>query len=177
MTDEPSNLRLMTADIVSAYVGSRNHVQAAELPNLIQAVHNALSALSGALEPEPVQAEPAVPIRKAVTPDAIICLSCGKKFKALKRHIRVDHEQTPAEYRAQWGLPPTFPMVAPNYASARSALARAMGLGQAGRGAGAPSAEPSAAASSLGSRDAPPPTSDVVEVAPPKRRGRPPKAK
>lgn len=176
MTDETSNLRLMTADIVSAYVGSRNHVQAAELPNLIQAVHSALATLAGAPEPEPVQAEPAVPIRKAVTPDAITCLSCGKKFKALKRHIRVDHDQTPAEYRALWGLPPTFPMVAPNYASARSALARAMGLGQGGRGAGTPGAQSPAAATLSSLRDASPPAADIVEVAPPKRRGRPPKA-
>ncbi|MBW3560184.1 MAG: MucR family transcriptional regulator [Proteobacteria bacterium] len=172
MTDPSSDFRAMTADIVSAYVGSRNHVQPAELPNLISAVHAALSGLAGGPEAEPTKLEPAVPIRKAVTPDAITCLACGKKFKALKRHLRVDHDQTPAEYRAQWGLPATFPMVAPNYASARSALARAMGLGQGGR-----DGSPAAAGVAAGSvRDAPPPAPDVVEVAPPKRRGRPPKA-
>lgn len=172
MSDDQSNLRGMTADIVSAYVGSRNHIQAGELPGLIQSVHLALSGLSAAPKAEPVKAEPAVPIRRAVTPDAITCLSCGKTFKALKRHIRVDHDQTPAEYRAQWGLPADFPMVAPNYASARSALARAIGLGQGGRGA--PPAEDTPAAFIAG-RDAPPPAPDVFEVAPPKRRGRPPK--
>ena len=173
MTDESSNLRAMTADIVSAYVGSRNHVQAAELPNLIHSVHLALSGLAAGPEIEPAKAEPAVPVRKAVTPDAITCLSCGKTFKALKRHLRVDHDQSPAEYRAYWGLPPSFPMVAPNYASARSALARAMGLGQGGRGS---SPGLAAAAPTPSMRDAAPPASDVVDVAPPKRRGRPPKA-
>jgi predicted transcriptional regulator len=164
MTEDSFDLRLMTTDIVSAYVGSRNHVQAAELPSLIQAVYAALSALSGEPEPEPAQAEPAVPIRKAVTPDSITCLSCGKKFKALKRHIRVDHDQTPAEYRAQWGLPPTFPMVAPNYAASRSALAVAMGLGQGSRRDPAPNAPDQAA-----------PMPEIEKPAA-KRRGRPPKA-
>lgn len=171
MTDQNPDIRAMTADIVSAYAGSRNHVGPAELPDLIRWVHAALSALATTAEPEPARAEPAVPIRKAVTPDAIVCLACGKRFKALKRHIRVDHDQTPAEYRAHWGLPADFPMVAPNYASARSALARAAGLGQGGRGGQAAASPPSGVAE----RDAPPPVSDVVEVAPPKRRGRPPK--
>jgi predicted transcriptional regulator len=170
MSDDLLDLRGMTADIVAAYVASRNHVQAGELPGLIQSVHMALAGLNAAPKVEAVKAEPAVPIRKAVTPDAIICLSCGKTFKALKRHIRVDHDQTPAEYRAHWGLPADFPMVAPNYASARSALARAIGLGQGGRAAPA-----EAAPTPPTMRDAPPPAPDVFEVAPPKRRGRPPK--
>ena len=175
MTDDP-RLAQMTAEIVSAYAGSRNHLQAAELPGLIHAVHGALAGLTAAPAAEPAKAEPAVPIRKAVTPDAITCLTCGKRFKALKRHIGVDHGQTPAEYRAQWGLPDTFPMVAPNYSSARSALARTMGLGQGGRGGQArdpDAATPPVPTASM--RDGPPPASDLVEVAPPKRRGRPPK--
>lgn len=166
MSDDLSDLRAMTADIVASYVASRNHVQASELANLIQSIHSALAGLAEVSEPKPAVAEPAVPIRKAVTPDAITCLSCGKRFKALKRHIRGDHGQTPQEYRAQWGLPPTFPMVAPNYAAARSALAVAMGLGQGGRVGNAvdgPGSTPAAAAES-------------TTPATPKRRGRPPKA-
>lgn len=130
MDNVDCDLRLMTADIVAAYVGSRNHVTATDLPNLIASVHAALSGLDAPVVEEIVKAGPAVPLRKAVQPDAITCLTCGKRFKSIKRHIQKDHQMSPPEYRAHWGLPEHSPMVAPNYSSARSALARAMGLGR-----------------------------------------------
>lgn len=162
MSENLPDYRAMTADIVAAYVRGRNHVQVSELAGVIQAVHRALTTLSNAPETAPAVVEPAVSIRKAVTPDFVTCLACGKRFKALKRHIRTDHGQTPQEYRAQWGLPATFPMVAPNYAATRSALAVSMRLGQAGSGGGA--------APSSGSGAGQP-----VQASAPKRRGRPPK--
>ena len=120
----------LAADIVSAYV-SNNSVQAAELPALLAAVHGAL-AQTGHGQQEQTQAElvPAVPVRKSVTPDTIICLEDGKKFKSLKRHLRTTYNLTPEQYRAKWNLPNDYPMVAPNYAKARSELAKTMGLGQ-----------------------------------------------
>jgi predicted transcriptional regulator len=123
----------MTADIVSAYVGN-NSVSAAELPNLIQSVHRALSGITGASEaaPEPLK-EPAVSVRKSITPDFLICLEDGRKFKSLKRHLRTKYNMSPEDYRAKWGLAKDYPMVAPNYAKARSDLAKQMGLGQGGR--------------------------------------------
>src|SRR3989344_3827831 len=128
--EENSQLLEMTADIVSAYVGN-NNVQASEVPGLISSIHAALSQVStGAAEPEP---EPAVPIRKSITPDYLICLEDGRKFKSLKRHLRTKYNMSPEEYRAKWGLPKDYPMVAPNYAKARSDLAKQMGLGQGGR--------------------------------------------
>lgn len=123
----------MTADIVSAYVGN-NNVQAAEVPGLIASIHAALTQVStGAVEPEPEVKDPAVPIRKSITPDHIICLEDGLKFKSLKRHLRTKYDMSPEEYRAKWGLAKDYPMVAPNYAKARSELAKSMGLGQGGR--------------------------------------------
>ncbi len=121
----------LTADIVSAYV-SNNTVAASDLPNLIADVHSALSRIIGGVEaPAPVEApKPAVSVRKSVTPDYIICLEDGKKFKSLKRHLRTQYNMTPEQYREKWGLPADYPMVAPNYAAARSALAKEMGLGQ-----------------------------------------------
>jgi predicted transcriptional regulator len=123
----------MTADIVSAYVGN-NSVSAAELPTLIQSVHRALAGISSGGEVvEAVPKEPAVPIRRSITPDYLICLEDGRKFKSLKRHLRTKYNMSPEEYRAKWGLPKDYPMVAPNYAKARSDLAKQMGLGQGGR--------------------------------------------
>lgn len=120
----------LTADIVSAYV-SNNPVPVAELPSLIGQVHSALkSRMDGALEDKVEPLTPAVSIRKSVTPDYLICLEDGKKFKSLKRHLSTSYGVTPDEYRAKWGLPADYPMVAPNYAAARSALARSMGLGR-----------------------------------------------
>jgi predicted transcriptional regulator len=131
--DEKNEVIEMTADIVSAYVGN-NTVSAAELPALIQSVHRALAGVSGGAEVvEAAPRDPAVPIRRSITPDFIICLEDGRKFKSLKRHLRTKYNMSPEEYRAKWGLPKDYPMVAPNYAKARSDLAKQMGLGQGGR--------------------------------------------
>src|ERR1700754_3789512 len=131
--EENSPLLEMTADIVSAYVGN-NTVQASEVPGLISSIHAALSQVSsGAVEPQPEPREPAVPVRKSITPDYLICLEDGRKFKSLKRHLRTKYNMSPEEYRAKWNLPKDYPMVAPNYAKARSDLAKQMGLGQGGR--------------------------------------------
>ena len=120
----------LTADIVSAYV-SNNKVGAGELGKLIEEVHTALQRAPNAqAEPEPEPREPAVSIRRSVTPDYIISLEDGRKFKSLKRHLKNTYNMTPDEYRAKWGLPRDYPMVAPNYAKARSELAKSMGLGR-----------------------------------------------
>ena len=128
-----SELVELTVDIVSAYV-SNNAIVRADLPDLIDQTFNALKQ-AAARGTQPIQKEldPAVPIKKSVTPDYIICLECGKQFKSLKRHIRTDHTLTPDEYRAKWGLPYNYPMVAPNYAATRSAMAKKMGLGRKGK--------------------------------------------
>jgi predicted transcriptional regulator len=121
-----------TSEIVAAFV-SNNETSTAELPTLIQAVHRALSGISsGAPEPE-ARKEPAVSVRRSVTPDYLICLEDGRKFKSLKRHLRTKYDMSPEDYRAKWGLAKDYPMVAPNYAAARSALAKNMGLGKGGR--------------------------------------------
>ena len=131
--DEKSEVIEMTADIVSAYVGN-NSVTAADLPGLIQSVHRALAGISSGSEAaEVAPKEPAMPIRRSITPDFLICLEDGRKFKSLKRHLRTKYNMSPEEYRAKWGLPKDYPMVAPNYAKARSDLAKQMGLGQGGR--------------------------------------------
>ena len=131
MTENAANLEL-AADIVSAYV-SNNSLPALDLPAFIHSVHIALVGLATgqvtAAEAAP-QKEPAVPIKKSVTPDFIICLEDGKKFKSLKRHLRTAYSMSPEEYRVKWGLSSTYPMVAPNYAKARSELALKLGLGQ-----------------------------------------------
>ncbi|WP_428524475.1 MucR family transcriptional regulator [Roseibium sp.] len=132
MTDNlvETNLIDLTADIVSAYV-SNNTVASAELPGLINEVYGALQKTAAASnEPEPEPLKPAVPVKKSVMPDYIICLEDGKKFKSLKRHLRTHYSMTPEEYRDKWDLAPDYPMVAPNYAAARSELAKKMGLGQ-----------------------------------------------
>ncbi|MFO1088299.1 MAG: MucR family transcriptional regulator [Hyphomicrobiales bacterium] len=125
----------LAADIVAAYVGN-NAVPASDLPNLINDVYRALASAVGGVEPKPpaVEEKPAVPVKKSVTPEYIICLEDGKKFKSLKRHLRTHYDLTPEQYREKWGLPADYPMVAPNYAEARSNLARKMGLGQRRRG-------------------------------------------
>ena len=132
MTDTSgNNLIELAADIVSAYVGN-NTVPAAELPSLIAEVYGALQRTSAGIAPEPAPEpiKPAVPVKKSVTPDYIICLEDGKKFKSLKRHLRTQYDMTPDAYRERWGLPADYPMVAPNYAQARSDLAKKFGLGQ-----------------------------------------------
>ena len=123
----------MTTDIVSAYVGN-NTVSASDLPGLIQSVHHALTGVTtGVVEIETAPKEPAVSVKKSITPDFLICLEDGRKFKSLKRHLRTKYNMSPEEYRAKWALPKDYPMVAPNYAAARSNLAKQMGLGQGGR--------------------------------------------
>ena len=120
----------LAADIVSAYV-SNNSVPAGDLPGLISQVHLALTRVgNGAAEASAEAPKPAIAIKKSVTPDYIICLEDGKKFKSLKRHLRTQYNLTPEQYREKWGLAPDYPMVAPNYAKARSDLAKEMGLGQ-----------------------------------------------
>ena len=120
-------------DIVSAYVGN-NVIATGDLPALIQSIHRALSNIAGGAEPaEAAPKEPAVPIRRSITPDFLICLEDGRKFKSLKRHLRTKYNMSPEDYRAKWNLPKDYPMVAPNYARARSELAKQMGLGQGGR--------------------------------------------
>jgi predicted transcriptional regulator len=120
----------LTAEIVSAYV-SNNSVPAGDIPALINQVHAALTrVLAGQTDTPAEPLRPAVSIKKSVTPDYIVCLEDGKKFKSLKRHLRTQYNMTPEQYRDKWGLVPDYPMVAPNYAAARSQLAKQMGLGQ-----------------------------------------------
>lgn len=125
------NIIEMAADIVSAFV-SNNSVPVGELPNVIASVHAALMGLSTGSAPAQAEEpkEPAVSVKKSVTPDFIICLEDGKKFKSLKRHLRTAYGLSPDQYRDKWKLPQDYPMVAPNYAKARSELAKAAGLGQ-----------------------------------------------
>ena len=119
----------LTADIVSAYVGN-NPLPASGLPELIASVSASVRKLAGAAVTETPNLVPAVNPKKSVFPDYIICLEDGKKFKSLKRHLRTDYGLSPDGYRAKWGLPPDYPMVAPNYSATRSALAKSTGLGR-----------------------------------------------
>ncbi len=121
----------LTASIVSAFVAN-NSVPAMDLPGLIASTHAAILGLGGnvAAVVEPEKLVPAVSVKKSITPDFLICLEDGKKFKSLKRHLRTAYSMSPEEYRAKWGLPNDYPMVAPAYAEARSNLAKKMGLGQ-----------------------------------------------
>jgi predicted transcriptional regulator len=133
----------MTADVVAAYV-SNNTLPTTQLAEVINAVYSSLRSLEGqSVEPPAEPLKPAVPIRKSVTPDYLVCLEDGKKLKMLKRHLRSTYNMTPDEYRAKWGLTAGYPMVAPNYAEQRSEFAKKIGLG---RGAGRPSGRRSAAA-------------------------------
>jgi predicted transcriptional regulator len=132
MADNPGNSNFieLTAGIVSAFV-SNNSVAAGDIPALINQVHSALLRVSsGATDVSAEPLKPAVSVKKSITPDYIVCLEDGKKFKSLKRHLRTQYNVTPEQYREKWGLPPDYPMVAPNYAAARSKLAKDMGLGQ-----------------------------------------------
>ena len=116
----------MTADVVAAYVGN-NTLAAGEVPGVINTVFGSFRTLEGGAEEKPT---PAVPVRKSVTRDHIVCLEDGKKLKMLKRHLRSTYNMTPEEYRARWGLPPDYPMVAPSYAEERSQFAKKIGLGR-----------------------------------------------
>ena len=125
-----SNFIELTAEIVSAFV-SNNSVAAGDIPALINQVHSALLGVSGGGKEQPAEPlRPAVSVKKSVTPDYLVCLEDGKKFKSLKRHLRTQYNMTPEQYREKWSLPADYPMVAPNYAAARSKLAKDMGLGQ-----------------------------------------------
>lgn len=124
----PANILALTAQIVSAHV-SHNAVAAAALPALIQEVHRTLSFIEAAPAPATQRPEPAVPIAKSITPEFIFCLEDGKKMKMLKRHLKTAFNMTPEQYRARWGLPTDYPMVAPRYAKQRSSLAKKIGLG------------------------------------------------
>ncbi|MCX7315058.1 MAG: MucR family transcriptional regulator [Alphaproteobacteria bacterium] len=120
----------LTAEIVSAYV-SNNTVASSDIPALINQIHSALLHVSSGdahVTTEPLK--PAVPVKRSINPDFIVCLEDGKKFKSLKRHLRTQYGMTPEQYREKWNLPADYPMVAPNYAAARSQLAKQMGLGQ-----------------------------------------------
>jgi predicted transcriptional regulator len=129
-----NNLLRMTADIVSAYV-SHNEVAMLQILEIIKTVHGSLDALEKSdFGTGETTATPAVNVRKSITPDYIICLEDGKKLKMLKRYLRSSYDLTPEKYRAKWGLPPDYPMVAPNYAKQRSAFAKQIGLGRKGRG-------------------------------------------
>lgn len=130
---EHNDLLALTADIVSSHVAN-NSVAVNDLPQLIQNVYATLSNLSTPpAAPEP-KLEPAVPVRQSIKPDYIVCLEDGKKLKMLKRHLMTAYGLTPDEYRAKWGLPADYPMVAPNYAESRRQLAKSIGLGKSRTG-------------------------------------------
>jgi len=125
-----SNMLRMTTEVVAAYV-SNNVLAPSQLAEIIRSVHGALDQLSdGTGEAKQEALKPVVPIKRSVTPEYVICLEDGKKLKMLKRHLRTTYDMTPDEYRAKWGLPPEYPMVAPNYAAQRSAFAKKIGLGR-----------------------------------------------
>ncbi len=160
------DLTALTAEVVSAYVAN-NSLRPADIPDLIKSVHRALQGLSAPQQAEPEKREPPVSIKKSITPDFLISLEDGKRYKTLRRHL-TGRGLTPEQYREKWGLPREYPIVAPNYAKQRSELARASGLGQSRRkGAVAPEGN-----------GAPAPGSDqggaeVQSGEPRKRRGRP----
>ena len=133
MTDaviERSEILQLTSDIVSSHV-SNNPVPTGDLPDLIEAIFKKLDVLANEPEEEPVEElKPAVPIKKSITPDHIICLEDGKKLKMLKRHLKTSYNMTPEDYRERWGLAADYPMVAPNYAAKRQELAKKIGLGR-----------------------------------------------
>jgi predicted transcriptional regulator len=149
---QPQELVELTSEIVSAYVAN-NKIPPAELPEVIASVHTALRKLDEKKQPEPEKPAPLMPIKKTITPDYLVSLEDGRRYKSLKRHLS-GRGLSPQEYRDKWGLPKDYPMVAPNYAKQRSELAKALGLGQQRR----KKAEADAAA---------------AEAAAPKRRGRP----
>jgi predicted transcriptional regulator len=135
-TQANADLLGLTAEIVSAHV-SNNPVSLSDLPALIQEVHRTLSTLGSPVpKAEPEKPQPAVPVKKSILPDYLVCLEDGKKLKMLKRHLQTSYKMSPEQYREKWGLPPDYPMVAPNYAKHRSSLAKQIGLGTKPRKAG-----------------------------------------
>jgi predicted transcriptional regulator len=130
--DAAPTVPALTTEIVAAYVGHHT-IAAADVAALITSVARELDGLGR--EPEqPAKPEPAVSVRRSVRPDHLVCLVCGKKFKSIRRHIRNAHDMEPQEYRAKWGLPPSYPKTAPSYARRRSELAKGIGLGRKRRG-------------------------------------------
>lgn len=130
--DDKISILQMASSIVAAYVGN-NTVPQAELPKLISDTYRALQSVAAGAEPSidaPAALKPAINVKKSVMPEFIVCLEDGKKFKSLKRHLRSHYNLSPEQYRDKWGLPPDYPMVAPNYATTRSNLAKRMGLGK-----------------------------------------------
>lgn len=158
----PNSYIEVVADLVSAYV-SNNSMRASDLPDFIASVHASIQSLAvGQIETPPAPPPvPAVPIKKSLTQDHIICLEDGKKFKSLRRHLSSCYNMTPNEYRAKWGLPSDYPMVAPAYSATRSQLARDSGLGQISRGADA-----AAAAAVEGGTEASTAASEAAEAEP-----------
>jgi predicted transcriptional regulator len=149
---EKEDLVSLTADIVAAHVAN-NNVAVGDLPTLIQNVHGALAALGE----KPADAEPegkkaSVSMRASIKPDYLICMECGKKHKTLKRHLATAHGLSPAQYRADYGLPASYPMAAPNYAEQRRALALAVGLGRKAKGSGRRKSAPRKAGAAAGGR-------------------------
>ncbi len=133
LDDSNPDLLDMTARVVASYV-SNNTVASDQLPDIIQSVYGSLNSIHNGAEEEAEQPQkPAVPIRRSVQPDYIVCLEDGKKLKMLKRHLRTNYGMTPEEYKAKWNLPSDYPMVAPNYAAQRSAFAKKIGLGKSSK--------------------------------------------
>ena len=134
MTDNsnPKDILALTTEIVAAHV-SNNTVGVGDLPQLINQVYQSLVNIGKAPAATAERPQPAVPVKKSIHPDYLICLEDGKKLKMLKRHLKTAYDMTPDEYRERWGLPPDYPMVAPNYARQRSKLAKEIGLGTRGR--------------------------------------------
>jgi len=129
-TTRTDDILRLASDIVAAYV-SNNPIPVSEVPGMIKTVHSTLGGLSSALASDgPTSQKPAVPVKRSVTPEYIICLEDGKKLKMLKRYLRSNYSMTPEEYRVKWGLPADYPMVAPNYAAQRSEFAKKIGLGK-----------------------------------------------
>ena len=144
------NLLSMTADVVTAYVGN-NTVAPSELAEVIRTVHASLREAQAGTSAAAAPPKPAVPIKKSITPDYLICLEDGRELKMLKRHLRTTYNMTPDEYRAKWGLDADYPMVAPNYAQRRSEFAKQIGLGQKRRRAEPPASETASAESGASS--------------------------
>ena len=131
-TPKPSELLSLTSNIVAAHV-SNNAVAPSDVPSLIRDVYDVLAEVGGTAPKEEERPVPAVPIKKSITPDYLICLEDGRKLKMLKRHLKTAYDMTPDEYRERWGLRSDYPMVAPNYARQRSQLAKEIGLGRQAR--------------------------------------------
>ena len=131
-TEQSNDLLALTTEIVAAHV-SNNTVALGDLPQLINQVYNSLANIGVVSTPVAVRPQPAVSVKKSVQPDYIVCLEDGKKLKMLKRHLKTAYNMSPEAYRERWGLPPDYPMVAPNYARQRSQLAKEIGLGTRAR--------------------------------------------